>query len=427
MRRRGTLSRKAAKTQRRKPARPKRTRAAMAASQTGRSVSDLQEQLERQARELAEARDERTAIAEVLSAISNSRGDIESVFQAILDHAVRICGAKFGTIFRFDGEAFYFAAEVGTPPEYVEFQRQRGSFLPSAAELLNRVFRTRQVIHSADLIAEAPETPGAKLGGARSSVSVPLLREAQLIGAIFIYRQEVRPFEDRQITLLQNFAAQAVIAIENTRLLNELRESLDRQTATADVLGVISAQPGELSPVFDMILDNALRLCDASVGDMFRIEGGLVHVVGMRGALPDYAAFRRDQRPYVPDPDTPLATAIQRREPVQVPDMRDLPGYAARLPSITAAVELGGARTQLLVPMIREDEVIGLIMIFRREVRLFEPRHIDLVENFAAQAVIAIENARLLHELRESDLLRKIHKESGISGSDAVGGSFGGT
>jgi hypothetical protein len=163
VRRRGTLSRKPAKTQRRKPARPKRTRAAMAASQTGRSVSDLQEQLERQARELAEARDERTAIAEVLSAISNSRGDVESVFQAILDHAVRICGAKFGTIFRFDGEAFYFAAEVGTPPEYVEFQRQRGSFLPSAAELLNRVFRTRQVIHSADLIAEAPETPGAKL------------------------------------------------------------------------------------------------------------------------------------------------------------------------------------------------------------------------------------------------------------------------
>jgi GAF domain len=181
VRRPGTLSRKPAKTQRHKPARPKRTGAAMAASQTGRSVSDLQEQLERQARELAEARDERTAIAEVLRTISNSRGDVESVFQAILDHAVRICGAKFGTIFRFDGEAFYFAAEVGTPPEYVEFQRQRGSFLPSPAELLNRVFQTRQVIHSADFIAEAPETPGAKLGGARSSVSVPLLKESELI------------------------------------------------------------------------------------------------------------------------------------------------------------------------------------------------------------------------------------------------------
>ena len=229
-----------------------------------------------------------------------------------------------------------------------------------------------------------------------------MLKESELIGLFTVYRQEVRPFSDKQVALVTNFAAQAVIAIENARLLNELRESLDRQTATADVLGVISGQPDELSPVFDMILDNALRLCEASVGDMFRIEDGLVRVVSMRGALPAYAEFRHDQRPYVPPPDTPLGAAIQRGEPVQVTDMRDLPGYAARLPSITAAVELGGARTQLLVPMIRDEEVIGLIMIFRREVRPFEQNHIDLVKNFAAQAVIAIENARLLNELRES-------------------------
>ena len=173
--------------------------------------------------------------------------------------------------------------------------------------------------------------------------------------------------------------AQAVIAIENTRLLSELRENLDRQTATADVLGVISGQPGELSPVFDMILDNALRLCEASVGDIFRIEDGRARIVGMRGALPAYAAFRRDQPPYTPVPGTPLADAIQRREPVQVADMRDLPGYKARLPNITAAVELDGIRSQLVVPMILDDEVIGLIMIFRREVRAFEQKHVDLV------------------------------------------------
>jgi two-component system, NtrC family, sensor kinase len=423
VRRRGTLSRKPAKTQRRKPARPKRTRAAMAASQTGRSVSDLQEQLERQARELAEARDERTAIAEVLRAISNSRGDVESVFQAILDHAVRICEAKFGTIFRFDGEAFYFAAEVGTPPEYVEFQRRRGSFLPSAAELLNRVFRTRQVIHSADLIAEAPETPGAKLGGARSSVSVPLLREAQLIGAIFIYRQEVRPFEDRQITLLQNFAAQAVIAIENTRLLNELRqrtsdlsEALEQQTATAEVLRVISSSPGTLQPVFEAMLENASRLCEASYGAMWLCEGDSFRGAAFHGDLPA-AYIDQFERPFQPSPQNALGRVARSHKPVNIADTREYQAYLDGNPLAVAGVEVAGIRTFFAVPMLKENELVGAIAIYGRELRPFSERQIELTANFAAQAVIAIENARLLSELhqRTDDLSEALEQQMATS------------
>jgi GAF domain-containing protein len=359
--------------------------------------------------ELRESLEQQTATADVLRVISSSPGELEPVFQAMLESATRICEAKFGVLWQTEGQGFRSVAIHGMLPAYTEAREREPVIYPGPEIPLGRIALSKQVLQVADIRQDESYIKGfrpivnlADNGGARTLLMVPMLKENELIGAIAIFRQEVKPFNDKQIELVQNFAAQAVIAIENTRLLNELRESLDRQTATADVLGVISGRPGELSPVFDMILDNALRLCEASVGDMFRVEDGLVRVVGMRGALPGYAAFRRDQRPYVPPPDTPLGAAIQRREPVQVADMRDLPGYAEGLPSITAAVELGGARTQLLVPMVRDEEVIGLIMIFRREVRQFEQKHIDLVKNFAAQAVIAIENARLLNELRES-------------------------
>jgi signal transduction histidine kinase len=369
----------------------------------------LLNELRQRTDDLTESLEQQTATSEVLGIIARSSGELTPVFQSMLDNAVRICEAKFGAMFRSDGDEHYPVAAVNSPPALDQWLQQRGRRKSPEGQTLHKVWQSKQVCHIIDDLESENPSPPARLAGARTLLAVPMLKDDELVGVIIIYRQEVRPFTDKQIALVQNFAAQAVIAIENTHLLNELRqrttdlgEALEQQTATSEVLKVISGQPGQLTPVFDMILDNALRLCEASVGDMFRMADGRAHVVSMRGALPAYEAFRRNQPPYVVLPDTPLHEAIQSRNPVQITDMRELPGYAARAPSITAAVELDGARTQLLVPMIRDDEVIGLIMIFRREVRMFEPKHIDLVKNFAAQAVIAIENARLLNELRES-------------------------
>jgi GAF domain-containing protein len=363
----------------------------------------LLNELRQRTTDLGEALEQQTATSEVLRVISSSPGDLGPVFQAMLENATRICEAKFGVMQLSESDGLRAVALHDVPPAYAEAMRRNPVFRPVVGHPLDRVASTKRVVHILDARAEQRMRGWmVELAGARTLLLVPMLKDNELVGVISIYRQEVRPFTDKQIALVQNFAAQAVIAIENARLLNELRESLEQQTATADVLRVISASPGDLEPVFDMILDNALEICEANMGDVFRIEGNAARIVGTRGALPEYATFRRDQPPYVPAPDTPLSAVIHSREPVHVADMRELPGYAARLPNITAAIELNRVRTQLVVPMMRDDLVIGVIMIFRREVRSFEQKHIELVKNFAAQAVIAIENARLLSELRES-------------------------
>src|SRR5262249_24791044 len=227
-------------------------------------------------------------------------------------------------------------------------------------------------------------------------------------GAISMYRQEVRPFSEKQIELVQNFAAQAVIAIENTRLLNELRqrtddlsESLEQQTATSEVLKVISATPGELEPVFQAMLGNATRICDASYGAMWLREGDAFRNAAFHGALP--AAFtekwRSGMMPRL-DSNILMARAAQSRKPLQVADLRDDQAYRDGQPLTVTAVDVAGIRTLLGVTMFKDDELVGAIAIYRKEVRPFTDKQVELVKNFAAQAVIAIENTRLLNELR---------------------------
>ena len=366
------------------------------------SNADLQEQLGRAMRERDEALEQQAATSEVLQVISSSPGKLEPVFQAMLENALRICEAKFGTLFRFDGKAFHRAAGIGVPSALAELQKKRGPYLPESGTLLDRVLQTGEVAHSPDYAAEPIPGNAAKLGGARSTVAVPMLKDNELVGAIIIYRQEVKPFTDKQIELVKNFAAQAVIAIENTRLLNELHqrtgdlsEALDQQTATSRVLKVISSSPGELTPVFESMLENAVRICEASFGNLLLYENDAFRHVALYNAPQAWAV--EQQR----DPIAPRRTAYFLYRVADTKQVTHIADVALENPDEPIA-KVAGARTLLIVPMLKENDLIGVIAIYRQEVRPFTDKQIELVKNFAAQAVIAIENARLLDELRQS-------------------------
>jgi GAF domain-containing protein len=236
-----------------------------------------------------------------------------------------------------------------------------------------------------------------------------MLKDGRLVGAISIYRQEVRPFTDKQIALLQNFSNQAVIAIENARLLNELRESLQQQTATAEVLRVISSSPGELEPVFESMLANATGICEAKFGSLYLYDGENFRVGALHNAPAAFAEFRRREPVFHPPPGTGLAQIVATKRTDHARDITLQKGYVDRNPIVVAAVELGGFRTVLTVPMLKDDDLIGCISIYRQEVRPFTDKQIDLVTNFAAQAVIAIENGRLLNELRQPRVILANH------------------
>jgi GAF domain-containing protein len=352
--------------------------------------------------ELRESLQQQTATADVLKVISSSPGELKPVFHAILENAKRICEAKFGMLYLFDGELLNVGAEVGTPPEYAKFQRQRGAFRPVLGGYLDRTLRTKQISHTVDAAAESISLPVAQFGGARSLISVPMLKDDELIGIIAIYRQEVQPFNDKQIELLTNFAAQAVIAIENARLLNELRqrttdltESLEQQTATSEVLRVISSSPGELEPVFQAILENATRICEAKFGMLFRFSGEMCELAAEIGASPELLEFNRRRGPFSPTPGTHLFRAAQAKQVSHTAD------YAAEAPE-APPVRLGGARSTVDVPTVKNRALVGVLSVYRQEVQPFADKQIALLQNFANQAVIAIENARLLTELRES-------------------------
>src|SRR5438874_5347859 len=287
------------------------------------------------------------------------------------------------------------------PSALDEYLRQRERRKPQPGSDLDILCKSKQVVHTVDMLETSRTAPPAKLGGARTQLAVPMLKNDGLVGAITIYRQEVRPFTEKQIELVKNFAAQAVIAIENTRLLNELRESLQQQTATADVLRVISSSPGELEPVFQTMLENAVRICGANFGNLYLRDGEELRIAAMHNTPAAMVEHRR-QMPFRANTKMPMGRVIRNRQPVHVVDMMAEQVYVERHPMAVAAVELGGVRSMVIVPMLKEQEMIGTISIFRQEVRPFTDKQIELVSNFAKQAVIAIENVRLLNELRES-------------------------
>jgi adenylate cyclase len=307
------------------------------------------------------------------------------------------------------------------PPAFIEAQRRQPVIGENPTALIRRVAETKQTLHIADITElsiqenDPPLAQLADLAGARTLVIVPMLKDDVLVGAFTLARQEVRPFTDKQIELVKNFAAQAVIAIENARLLNELRqrttdltertidltESLEQQTATSQVLQVVSSSPGDLEPVFAAMLENAVRICDASFGNIFRWEDDAMHLVAMHNTPRAFAEFRR-RSPLPSGPQSAVSRAIATKTAVHIADIAAEQGYVERsYPGYVAAVELGGVRTFLAVPMLKENELIGLFTVYRQEVRPFTDKQIELIKNFSTQAVIAIENTRLLSELRE--------------------------
>ena len=352
-------------------------------------------------RELTESLEQQTATSEVLQVISSSPGDLQPVFETMLENAARICEANFGNIHRWDGDALHLVATHNTPPGFAEFRR-RSPIRSNPKNVVGRTIATKTVVHVADLAAEwsyieqrDPNYVAAvELGGVRTFLAVPMLKENELIGLFTLYRQEVRPFTDKQIALVTSFAAQAVIAIENTRLLSELRESLEQQTATSEVLGVISTSPSELQPVFSAILENGARLCEANFGILALYDEGKFRVAAMHNVPHAYAEFRRREPMIDTGPQSASARLAATKEVIHLLD------YAAEVPD-NPAVRLGGVRSFVGVPMLKEDEFVGVIWIYRQEVRPFTDKQIALLKNFADQAVIAIENTRLLNELRQ--------------------------
>jgi len=351
--------------------------------------------------ELRQSLEQQTATADVLRVISSSPGELKPVFQIMLENAVRVCGATFGSMLLREGEEYRRVARHNAPQKFEEFSNKEPTLRRGMAPSVDRVIDTGQVSHILDVAKEDPNEPIAKFAGARTLLVVPMLKDNEAIGVLGIYRQEVRPFTDKQIELVQNFAAQAVIAIENTRLLNELRQSLEQQTGTAKVLGVISSSPGELQPVYDAMLQNAVRLCDAKFGNIYRWDGDAFSLVATHNTPPALIEARRSA-PFRPDPATGMGRIVAIKTLVHIADLAAERTYTERKPAIVEAVELGGIRTFLGVPMLKEDVLVGAIIIFRQEVRPFTDKQIALVQNFAAQAVIAIENTRLLNELKQS-------------------------
>jgi GAF domain-containing protein len=376
-----------------------------------RNSSDATHETEiaRVIRERDEALEQRTATSEVLSIIRRSPADAQPVFDAIVQSAARLCGAIFSAVYLYEDDHVHIAATNNFSPEAarraVELREQKR---PDRSHLGGRAILDRAIVHVPDVLND-PEysREWALAGGWRAVLAVPLLRDGKPVGAVTVAKAEPKPFSDRQVQLLNSFADQALIAIENVRLFEaeqqrtrELTEALEQQTATSEVLQVISSSPGDLQPVFAAMLAKAVRICDAKFGILYLREGSGFRLAAAHDVPPAYAKAR-GAGAIPPVPGGILESIMKTGRTMHLPDLAAMQSYAEGHPLAVAAVEVAGMRSLFGAPMLRENQLIGVIAIYRQEVQPFTDKQIELVQNFAAQAVIAIENTRLLNELRQ--------------------------
>jgi len=349
-------------------------------------TSDLQESLEYQ-----------TATSDVLGVISRSGGEVERVLQTLVETAARICAADTSAVTLLRDGRYNLAAAFGVSDEWTDFARHH-PVEANRGTITGRVALEGRIIHVEDLADDPDYTmPQAQqLGAFRTALGVPLMRDGTAIGVIALARLRVEPFTGRQIELVRTFADQAVIAMENARLITETREALEQQTATAEVLGVINASPGDLAPVFDAMLDKALDLCTAAFGTLWTFDGECFQAVALRRVPAEFANLL-SQSPYRPEPGSGHEHLLRGAPYVEMEDVAATPGIG---PVRRALIELGGARTVIAVPLLKDGAVLGAISAYRQEVRPFTDKQIALLQNFAAQAVIAMENARRLGVFR---------------------------
>ena len=330
------------------------------------------------------------------------------MLDTLVQSAARLCDADMASVTRPRGanDAHYHVAYFGFSPEWFELM-QTNPLQPGRETLIGRTLLEGRTVHIPDVLTDQEyNAPKAQqLGAFRAALGVPMLRDGIAIGVFMIARRAAQPFTDKQIELATTFADQALIAIENVRLFDdvqkrtqELSESLEQQTATSEVLKVISSSPGELKLVFNAMLENAVRICDARFGHLWLREGDTFRVGATHGAPEAFAAYLREEPVFLPKPETGLGQLLRKKQLFHLADIAAVPTYGDKLREAT--INLAGGRTLVGVPMLKNNEVIGAIVIYRQEVRPFTEKQIELVKNFASQAVIAIENTRLLSELR---------------------------